>query len=820
MKNKLSFKSTGKYSDENTLLRAFKFSDLSNSGFCNPENFLRALARLGINIVNRDNVLDYFNLYDYDRTGRINYKDFVTEIFTPLEMRRRKIMEEEKSEPGEQKQIPQKKDKRKYNLTSTGFRQKIEQNLDDNDNLIKKVRNEILSLGVNILFDIQKTLNKFDVDNSGRIDIEEFNKLCSEYSINLIPDEIKTVFTCFDPSRTGKIYYQDFLNIIHGSLNDFRQGLVDELYNKLNKNNRTNLDMKTVLSSFNDKKAGQEASDEFKDNFISHHDYFSKGKPDVSYNEFVNFFEVVSTNFKEDAEFEKYLNDSFSEQKGEVNNTEESNKNEEQKEDEQKENENKNKEQAKEVLGSLDKLRQIMTQQGAKGVMNLLRNLRNVDLAGSNGVDLDEFITVIQNVLKDSDGSFPVKEIHNIFNIYDIQEKGIMEYKTFLSDLFKLKSMPKSRKSHLEKIFEHLDFERKQALDINELISLYKKPEASEPNPVPDLLETFVIFHNIIRGTRNPLVNLDDFIEYYNYINFLIPETKNDKLFIDYTSDGWRLNDKTFDERKNLADNKIKTLGKQKNRDAKEKLIGNSKTPYGTIKDKINYNLNEEEATIKYNVNSYEDLMAHLKSNLVQRGPRGLMSIRRTFMLIDENSDKRIQFSEFEKMFKRYRFNLSQVEINNLFNYFDKDGSGYIDYGEFIGGILGDLSKFRKDILKQVFDKIDKNETGTITVGQLREAYNPKEHPLVRQGKRSEDEILGDFIDSLEYHFSLLNEKNDENVDVNDIKIDFDDFCDFYKTISVSIEDDKYFEIMVMSEWGLKKDGRTLYQRTWNQQDA
>jgi len=818
LKNKLSFKSTGKYSDENTLLRAFKFSDLSNSGFCNPENFLRALARLGINIVNRDNVLDYFNLYDYDRTGRINYKDFVTEIFTPLEMRRRKIMEEEKSEPGEPKQIPQKKEKRKYNLTSTGFRQKIEQNLDDNENLIKKIRNEILCLGVNILFDIQKTLNKFDVDNSGRIDIDEFNKLCSEYSINLIPDEIKTVFTCFDPSRTGKIYYQDFLNIIHGSLNDFRQGLVDELFNKLNKNNRVNLDLKTVLSSFNDKKAGQEASDEFKDNFISHHDYFSNGKPDVSYNEFVNFFEVISTNFKEDSEFEKYLNDSFSLQDGEVNNTEESNRNEEQKEDEQKENENK--EQAKEVLGSIDKLRQIITQQGAKGVMNLLRNLRNVDLAGSNGVDLDEFITVIQNVLKDSDGSFPVREIHNIFNIYDIQEKGIMEYKTFLSDLFKLKSMPKSRKNHLEKIFEHLDFERKQALDINELISLYKKPEPSEPNPVPDLLETFVIFHNIIRGTRNPLVNLDDFIEYYNYVNFLIPESKNDKLFIDYTSEGWRLNDKTFDERKNLVDNKLKTLGKQKNRDAKEKLIGNSKTPYGTIKDKINYNLNEEEATIKYNVNSYEDLMAHLRNNLVQRGPRGLMSIRRTFMLIDENSDKRIQFSEFEKMFKRYRFNLSQVEINNLFNYFDKDGSGYIDYGEFIGGILGDLSKFRKDILKQVFDKIDKDETGTITVGQLREAYNPKEHPLVRQGKRSEDEILGDFIDSLEYHFSLLNEKNEENVDVNDIKIDFDDFCDFYKTISVSIEDDKYFEIMVMSEWGLKKDGRTLYQRTWNQQDA
>ena len=48
-------------------------------------------------------------------------------------------------------------------------------------------------------------------------------------------------------------------------------------------------------------------------------------------------------------------------------------------------------------------------------------------------------------------------------------------------------------------------------------------------------------------------------------------------------------------------------------------------------------------------------------------------------MLIDENSDKRIQFSEFEKMFKRYRIYLSQFEINNLFNYFDKDGSGLVN---------------------------------------------------------------------------------------------------------------------------------------------
>ena len=456
--------------------------------------------------------------------------------------------------------------------------------------------------------------------------------------------------------------------------------------------------------------------------------------------------------------------------------------------------------------------------------MNLLKNFRNVDLAGSNGVDLDEFISVVQNIQKEAENKniISLDEIKNIFKMYDIEEKGIMEYRKFLNDLLKLKSMPESRKNHLKNIFDHLDFERKQALDINELISIYKKSESNEDeNIIPDLLETFVIFHNIIRGTRNPLVSLEDFIEYFNYINILIPETKNDQLFIDFTADKWRLYDKSFDERKNLIINRTGGLGlgKQKNREAMNKLTGSNKAPFGTDKEKINYNLNEEEATVKYNVNKIEDLVGHLRYILFQRGPRGLMALKRTFMLLDENSDKKISFAEFEKMFKRYRFNLSEIEVNNLFNYFDKDKSGFIDYSEFLNGITGELNDFRKNILKQVFQKLDKNETGFITVKTLRDCYDPKGHPLVRQGKRSEDEILGEFIDILEYHFNLLNEKNEDNVDINEIKIDFDEFCEFYKTISVSVEEDKYFEIMVLSEWDIKKDGKSLYQKDWNLQD-
>ena len=711
-----------------------------------------------------------------------------------------------------------KKEKRKYNLTSTGFRQRIEQNLDDNQNLVKKFKEEVHAQGINTVFEMEKTLNKIDVDNSGRIDPDEFSRLCSEQGLNLIPDEIKTLFTCFDPSRTGKIYYQDILNLISDELNDSRENLVNELFNNMKKNNIGNIDLKTMLCSFDKDKKKQEELEEYKDNFISHHDFYGKGKTDITYDEFFNFFEIISPYYSTDEDFEKFIKNSF-------------NPNYEEKAVEKKEEKEKE-EEIKEptVLESIDKLRNEITKQGDIGVINLLKNFRNVDLAGSNGVDLEEFISVIQKIKKESKkddkeinaNNLSDKEIQNIFKMYDIEDKGIMEYRKFLNDLFKIKLMSESRKAHLRNIYDHLDFEHKQALDINELISLYKKPEQNSENIIlPDLLETFIIFHNIIRGTRNPLVSLDDFLEYYSYINFLIPESKGDKLFIDFTAEGWRLYDKSFDERKNMIINKTGGLGlgKQKNREAMNKIVGSNKAPFGTDREKINYNLNEEEATIKYNVNKIEDIIGHLRYILFQRGPRGIMALKRTFMLLDENSDKKISFAEFEKMFKRYRFNLSQIEINNLFNYFDQDKSGFIDYSEFLKGITGELNNFRKNILRQVFQKLDKDETGFIKVKTLRESYDPKGHPLVRQGKRSEDEILGEFIDILEYHFNLLNEKNEENEDINEIKIDFEEFCEFYKTISVSIEEDKYFEIMVLSEWDIKKDGKPLYQKDWNLQD-
>ena len=393
-------------------------------------------------------------------------------------------------------------------------------------------------------------------------------------------------------------------------MNEPRLTLIDKLFNKLNKNKRGNLEIKSIFSAYNGN--NEENNDEFKDKILLHHDFYSKEKSDIDYDEFIDFFELISIDYKEDINFENYIKNSFNIFSNEIQN----------------ENiENDKKEQTKEFLEYLDILRNVLIKQGANGIIELLRNFRNVDKSKSNNIDLDEFISIIDNLLKNEQNKFTLNEIQFLFNIYDIQEAGIMQYNKFINDLLKLNLMSETRKKHLELIFNHLDYEGKHALDINYLTSLYKEPK--ENNPLPDLIESFINFHNIIRGNRNPLVTINNFIEFYTYINILIPEfytyinilipeTKNDQLFIDFTSDSWLLYDKTFDERKNLAILKVESLGKQKNREAMNKLIKSNKTPFGTIKEKINYNLNEANATMKYNVNKIEDILTHLRSILIE----------------------------------------------------------------------------------------------------------------------------------------------------------------------------------------------------------
>ena len=76
------------------------------------------------------------------------------------------------------------------------------------------------------------------------------------------------------------------------------------------------------------------------------------------------------------------------------------------------------------------------------------------------------------------------------------------------------------------------------------------------------------------------------------------------------------------------------------------------------------------------------------RNTIKKRGVRGVMSMRRAFMIADENDNKTLNLPEFIKFCHDYRIPVVGKDINLLFEEFDKDKTGTINYEEFCKLIL------------------------------------------------------------------------------------------------------------------------------------
>jgi Ca2+-binding EF-hand superfamily protein len=80
-------------------------------------------------------------------------------------------------------------------------------------------------------------------------------------------------------------------------------------------------------------------------------------------------------------------------------------------------------------------------------------------------------------------------------------------------------------------------------------------------------------------------------------------------------------------------------------------------------------------------------IIVELKSQLSSRGARGFIGLSRKFKIMDDDHSQSIDISEFKKAMRECALELPAQDLQSLFNFFDKDGSGCIDFEEFIQGL-------------------------------------------------------------------------------------------------------------------------------------
>jgi Ca2+-binding EF-hand superfamily protein len=582
-------------------------------------------------------------------------------------------------------------------------------------------------------------------------------------------------------------------------MNNNRRRLVDQVWNKIDKDGNGHLDINDIKGVYNarmhpDVKQGKRTEDEvlfeFLETFETHHNIIDSEAPDhiVTREEWQEYYENVSMSIDDDAYFELMMNNCWrinshttgnNEKKGWSNKEESDNKQKNVQENYgrkfvSKNNEsNNNNDSPKKSTGKqpqqqnnnneetssnehpvLEKFRQKLMSRGGRGIIGLSRQFKIFDDNNNKTLEFDEF----SKACKDFKIELSPSEIRLLFGIFDRDNQGTIDYDEFLRAI--KGQMNDRRKKIVLKAFEKIDQDGSGVLDINDIKYTYnvknhpdvKSGKKTEEEVYGEFLETFETHHNINKGTKDRRVTKEEFIEYYNNISMSID---NDEYFELMMTNAWKLNGQA--KTGGVAVD-MKAAGTRKGDIRPETSKPHLKAPWGTSGDPVNYstaNRPNQGAGGGFSKKG-DDVMLIFRDKLAARGTRGIMGIRRSFKICDDDNSGTINFQEFKKLIKDYRIELNDDQIKKLFGIFDRDGSGILEYDEFVSGVVGEMNDFRKGFVKKAFNKLDKNGNGVLELDDIKGVYNAKNHPDVKKGKKTEDEVLAEFLDNFEYHFSML----------------------------------------------------------------
>lgn len=180
---------------------------------------------------------------------------------------------------------------------------------------------------------------------------------------------------------------------------------------------------------------------------------------------------------------------------------------------------------------------------------------------------------------------------------------------------------------------------------------------------------------------------------------------------------------------------------------------------------------------------------------------------------MDDNNSRSLDLYEFTKAVKDYMLGFSDSEIKSLYAYFDSDRSGTVDYDEFLRTIRGPMGPARKKLVAQAYAKLDRDGSGWIDINDIKGVYSAKTHPDVLAGKKSEEQILLEFLETFETHHSLRNNEAPDHV------VTKEEFEEYYNNISSSIDNDQYFELMMNNAWKINEGDRS-YGKGWANKDT
>ena len=418
----------------------------------------------------------------------------------------------------------------------------------------------------------------------------------------------------------------------------------------------------------------------------------------------------------------------------------------------------------------------------SSGEMRILfNNLKFFDKDFSGIIDKSQWI---KGILRTGLTGFSESDLDSLFSVYDKNNSGQIDYKNFCAFIYGREQLnPLSNQS--PKIND--DINENNMDQINQNQNIIHNNQVNDSNQYQENINQNIQNNQIGNYNEQVNINMNEISTRHKtpIYNNIKNNNKDNFENIKRTPINYNNSQKTpikdcidYENNNSLRENQRNNNVHNKsfnNSFQQDKLISNHNSYYNNIND-----------------NAVNSIISFIKNCINTNNGITLFTFIKKLKEKQINNQG-ISLNDLYNILLEMSINISLNDLKILFNFLNKNNN-IISIDQLINLIKGNLDEKRKIIIITIFEYIDSEKKGEISIQLLKGIFNAKNHPDVLKGIKSQEGVFEQFCYSLDLY-----------CEVNDVQINgyltFENFMDYYSGVSACIHDDVYFENLLKGIW-------------------
>jgi len=203
-----------------------------------------------------------------------------------------------------------------------------------------------------------------------------------------------------------------------------------------------------------------------------------------------------------------------------------------------------------------------------------------------------------------------------------------------------------------------------------------------------------------------------------------------------------------------------------------------------------------------------EQCLMRMKGCLAGLGPRAIVALAMSFREVDPENSRTVDHNAFEHVLLQHFTTengcpVQAGQLAQIFQLFMQPYSpGLLAYDEFLQALKDDpMSQDRRACVRLAFRRLDTTSEGMVDLNKLINSFNASRHPQVSEGGRKAEEVLEEFAETLQDSVAF---RRGQRCYPSSL-VAWEEFEDYYKFISASIDSDAMFCAILQRVFDLDK---------------